>query len=139
MGKTIIGNDKEIIITQLIECDINNDSALEKLVTFNNAIDNKEYILENWTTISTEDYYSISVVLDEKNNLLGYLFDIRDVKDSMLIGNFLSEIIYILDVDNDSDYEVITLVPGWEGLDYNIHNISLQNFKIESETFYDGM
>jgi len=127
IGKLVIGKDREIVISQLFESDLDGDGKIEKIVNFNNAIEETEEIMKNYSTKKDyEKYYAVVMIIDESNQNYDFIqmkssFDIKSDKDYVNNGGLLYTYVKnILDVNNDNKMEVVTERPEWEGISYRI-------------------
>jgi hypothetical protein len=125
-------------ITQLIECDINGDGKLEKIVNINNTYDDYNYITTNWYELDYDGYMAKLIILDEHNNIIQYIdsIDEKDIKDPMEVCRLFPEILYVIDMNNDGVFEIITEAPIWEGTCYVLNKVNIE-LKSISQDFYD--
>lgn len=127
-----IGPDKKIVIAQLFECDLNGDGKIEKIVNYNNALEDAGEIYENYMNVKEGDYdnyYAIIVLLDEYNKVIDYIQDkphfvINSASDYVdRGGEIFTSVGYLLDVDNDNIMEVISFLQFWEGWGYRFSKL----------------
>lgn len=55
------------------------------------------------------------------------------------VGGLFPMIHYIIDVDNDGVYEVISETPVWEGTTYILNEIDIDNKLISQSKYSEGM
>jgi hypothetical protein len=125
VGRQLIGEEREVIIAQYLECDLNNDQKVEKIVNYNNFIsdpDVDEYLIGDQPKNSwQEKYYSILVILDDHYQPLGFIQNMPDFSgidnlQAYEIGR--TAVQYLVDIDNDNQMEIISFRRGWEYDDY---------------------
>ncbi|MCT4597956.1 MAG: hypothetical protein N4A50_08805 [Vallitalea sp.] len=136
LGKHIVPNNMETVITKIIECDLDGDNELEKIVRYSNAPEESDYLSENWFELNFSKYYTIIVILDTNYELIDYIHNIRNINDNMAYTNLYTDIEYILDVDNDEEMEIISIKPGWEGVTIFVDNLIKHDRRIEGDTYY---
>ncbi|WP_066498261.1 hypothetical protein [Abyssisolibacter fermentans] len=138
LGKNIVPNNMDIVITQIIECDLNGDGKLEKIVNYSNAYKDYNHICDFWSDINYSKYYTITTLFDDNYQLIDYIHNIINIEDVKEYGKLFSQIIYIIDIDNDNKMEIISKQSGWGGTTYFIDNLNMNDRKIEGEIYYKG-
>ncbi len=139
MVKAIAPDMKNASITQLIECDINGDGKLERIININNTYAKYNHITNNWYDLDYSGYMAKLVILDEANNFIVNIDVNEKLEEPMEVGSLFPTIHYIIDVDNDGVFEIITEDPIWEGTHYVLNRINVEEKVIEQELYYDGM
>ncbi len=98
------------------------------------------YISEHYTEMDYSKYMAKIVILDEDNNVI---LNIEEFKHrdggAPDVGGLFPEVHYVIDVDNDGVYEVISETPVWEGTDYILNRIDIDNRSILQSIYYTGM
>ncbi len=139
MVKAIAPDIKNASITQLIECDINGDGKLERIVNINNTYAKYKNIANNWYDWDYTGYMAKLVILDEANKLIVNIDVNEKLKDPLEVGSLFPTIHYIIDVDNDGIFEIITEDPVWEGTHYVLNRINVEEKVIEQKLYYEGL
>lgn len=132
-------NTQGLSITQLVVCDINGDSRLEKIVNINNTFENEEYINNHWTELDFTKYMARIVILDENNNIILDIENVKNIEDPYISGKLYPIIHYVIDVDNDNIYEIIYETPTWEGADYILNRVNISNKSVLQTNYYQGL
>lgn len=136
-----IGLDMEgLSITQLIECDIDGDNKMEKIVNINNSFENDKYIIENYTDIDYTDYMVKIVILNENNEIITTIEEfIPRNNGAPPLGELFAIVHYVIDADNDGTYEIISETPTWEGTHYIVNQIDIKNKSLSQSKHYEGL
>lgn len=135
LGKKIVPNNMDIVITQIIECDLDGDGRLEKIVNYSNAYKDRSYIEENWNEHVYSNYYTIIVVFDDNYQLVDYVHNIIDIETKIDYSILFTDISYILDVNNDSRMELISIQPVWEGVLIHVDSLRKYKRRIEGDIY----
>jgi len=137
LGRQLIGDEREVVIAQYLECDLNNDQKIERIVNYNNFIpdpDVDEYLIGAEDNSWQKKYYSIQVILDEDYQPLGYIQKMPDfsgiIYDLGAYDNGQTAVQYIVDIDNDGQMEIISFQRGWEYDNYIFSKLTEE--KVES-------
>lgn len=136
LGKNIVPDNMEIVITHIIECDLDGDDKLERIVKYSNAPKDNHYISENWFKLDFSNYYTIIVLFDDNYQLVDYVHNITNINDKMAYMNLFTDISYILDIDDDGEMEIISIKPQWEGVTIFVDNLMKYDRRIEGDTYY---
>ncbi len=136
VGRQLIGDEREVVIAQYLECDLNNDQKAKKIVNYNNFISDPnvdDYLIGGQPKNSwQEKYYSILVILDDQYQPLGF---IQNMPNFLGIDNLQAYEIgqtavqYLVDIDDDNQMEVISFRRGWEYDDYLFSKLTADNVK----------
>ena len=144
VGRQLIGDEREVVIAQYLECDLNNDQKVEKIVNYNNFLsdpDVDEYLQDRESeSIWQEKYYSILVILDDEYQPIGFIQSMPDFSglDDNLQAYQIGETVvqYIVDLDNDEQMEIISFARGWEYDDYLFSKLTTDNVKSYYQRFF---
>ena len=143
VGRQLIGDEREVVIAQYLECDLNNDQKVEKIVNYNNFIPDldvdKNLIGDQSKNSWQEKYYSILVILDDHYQPLGFIQNMPDFSgidnlQAYAIGR--TAVQYIVDIDNDNQMEVISFRLGWEYDDYLFSKLTADNVKSYYQRYF---
>lgn len=96
--------------------------------------------MQHYTELDYSKYMAKIVILDEDNNVILNIEDFKHRESGAPdVGGLFPIVHYIIDVDNDNVYEVISETPVWEGTNYILNKIDINNRSILQSRYYDGM
>ena len=113
-GKTIVPNNLDIEIVQIIKCDLYDaDRKSEIIVNYSNVYKAPEdaYLKKE----EFNKYYTAVVVFDENYNVIDYIHNIFDIYSHDGFPFLYTRVNYILDLNNDNFMDIISESRGYEG------------------------
>lgn len=125
VGKSILGNERELQIVQYIECDLNGDGKVEKIVNFNNVVNNKTFDDEILNIEKSEGienkYYAVVVILNEDNSVYQFIhkrINLKGLDYQSVFHETFFNVEYICDLNGDSIMDVLSRMGGYEWYGY---------------------
>jgi len=100
-----------------------------------NPIEQPEYYVEMMQKFAHKKQYAHHEGIPELNTTLKDLYNTKDTKYEILVGNGLKELLFIIQLAFEG--KIIHITPSWVSYKEQIHVLKKENDLIEFETFID--